>query len=145
MAHVRRTQLQLRGIFTGAAAASVLFIVGIVLASLHPQPPLPASMTQTSVEQHVPFGAIIVQGTSAKPAANVAQPKIVPPNANLQPRENNQTPAPKKPHPYRTRLAAHENEDDVTTDDVVVRHFPAQVRRPPAQQQAKLRRYSDLN
>jgi hypothetical protein len=145
MAHVRRTQLQLRGIFTGAAAASVLFIVGIVLANLHPQHPLPASMTQTSVEQHVPFGAIIVQGTSAKPAANVPQPKIVPPHANLQPRVNSQTPAPKKPHPYRTRLAAHENEDDVTADDVVVRHFPAQVRRPPAQQQAKLRRYSDLN
>lgn len=145
MPHVRRTQLQLRGILTGAAAASALFIVGMVLANLHPQHPLPASMTQTSVEQHVPFGAIIVQGTSAKPAANVAQPKIVPPHANLQPRVNNQTPALKKPHPYRTRLAAQENEDDVTADDVVVRHFPAQVRKPPAQQQAKLRRYSDLN
>ncbi len=147
---VRRTPVQLRGIFTGAAAASVLFVVGLILASVHPRSPLPVSMTQTSVEQHVPFGAIIVQGTPVqrtlvRPAANVAQPKIIPPRANLQPRENNQPPAHKKPHPYRARAAANEGEDDVTADDVVVRHFPAQVKRPAAQQQARLKKYSDMN
>jgi hypothetical protein len=143
MPQLRRTPLQLRGIFIGAAAASALFLVGIVLANLHSQSPLPASMTQPSVEQHVPFGAIIVQGRPAQPRVNGVQPGIVPPHANPQPRENSRTVAPKKPRPYHRSLAAHEN-DGGAADDVVVRHFSQPVRRP-IQQQAGLKRYSDLN
>ena len=73
----RRASLQLRGIFTGAAAASILFIVGLVLANVHQQSPLPPRMTQTSVEQHLPFGAIIVQGKPAQANATAAPPPAV--------------------------------------------------------------------
>jgi hypothetical protein len=151
MARKRRAPLQLRGIFTGAAAASILFIVGMVLANVHQQSPLPASMT-TPVEQHVPFGAIIVQGKPAQSKVTVAQPKVTQPNTvqpnivtpapQTQPRESSQTTARSKPHPYQRR-AAHNSDDDVTVDDVTVRHFPAPTRRP-IQQQAKFKRYSDL-
>lgn len=142
----RRTPIQLRGIFTGAAAASVLFAVGLLLANVHQQSPFPAGMTQTSVEQHVPFGAIIVQGTPARPPAQsnvtAVQPKVVTPAPQPQPRESNQVTTQKKPHPYQRRTAIHES-DDVTVDDVTVRHFPSPARRP-IQQQAKFKHYSDL-
>jgi hypothetical protein len=137
--------LQLRGIFTGAAAASALFIVGMVLANVHQQSPLPASMTHTSIEQHVPFGAIIVQGTPAQSKVTVAQPKIVTPPPQPQPRESSQTTGHKKPHPYQRRAAARDSDNDVTVDDVTVRHFPAAPTRRPIQQQAKFKRYSDLD
>jgi hypothetical protein len=152
----RRTPLQLRGIFIGAAAASVLFVVGLLLANVHQQSPFPTSMPQTSVEQHVPFGAIIVQGTATRPSVQstvtngapaqsrvtATQPKIVTPPPNTQPRESSQLTTHKKPHPYHRRVAARES-DDVTVDDVTVRHFPSPARRP-VQQQAKFKRYSDL-
>jgi hypothetical protein len=145
IARKRRAPLQLRGIFTGAAAASALFIVGMVLANVHQQSPLPARMTQTSVEQHVPFGAIIVQGTPAQSKATVAQPKIVTPPPQPQPRESSQATGHKKPHPYQRRAAARDSDNDVTVDDVTVRHFPAAPTRRPIQQQAKFKRYSDLD
>jgi hypothetical protein len=145
IARKRRAPLQLRGIFTGAAAASALFIVGMVLANVHQQSPLPARMTQTSVEQHVPFGAIIVQGTPAQSKVTVAQPKIVTPPPQPQPRESSQTTGHKKPHPYQRRAAARDSDNDVTVDDVTVRHFPAAPTRRPIQQQAKFKRYSDLD
>jgi hypothetical protein len=142
--HLRRAQL--RGIFTGAAAASALFIIGMVLANVHQQSPLPASMTQKPVEQHVPFGAVIVQGNPARSSVNVVQPQSVQPHATLKPQE----PAPavnhRKPHPYHRIARVHDSENDITADDVVVRHFPAQARRPAQQvQQVTLKRYSDLN
>src|SRR5205823_11706883 len=142
----RRAPLQLRGIFTGAAAASILFIVGMMLANVHQQSPLPASMTQTPVDQHVPFGAIIVQGTPAQSKVTVAQPKVAQPNIVTpppQPRESSQTTIRNKPHPYQRRVA-HNSDDDVTVDDVTVRHFRAPARRP-VQQQAKFKRFSDLD
>ncbi|HEV2964445.1 MAG TPA: hypothetical protein VG649_21635 [Candidatus Angelobacter sp.] len=145
IARKRRAPLQLRGIFTGAAAASALFIVGMVLANVHQQSPLPASMTHTSIEQHVPFGAIIVQGTPAQSKVTVAQPKIVTPPPQPQPRESSQTTGHKKPHPYQRRAAARDSDNDVTVDDVTVRHFPAAPTRRPIQQQAKFKRYSDLD
>ena len=49
----RHASLQLRGIFTGAVAASILFILGLVLANVHQQSPLPPRMTQTSVELYL--------------------------------------------------------------------------------------------
>ena len=139
----RRAPLQLRGIFTGAAAATVLFVVGLLLANVHQQSPLPANMTQTSVEQHVPFGAIIVHSTPLPSNPTVVQPRTITPAPKPQPRESSQPTARRKPHPYHRRVAARESDDDVTADDVTVRHFPSQVRRP-VQQQAKFKRYSDL-
>jgi hypothetical protein len=143
MARKQRASLQLRGIFTGAAAASVLFVVGLLLANVHQKSPLLPSMTQTSVEQHVPFGAIIVQGTPSHSTVTATRPQVVTPSPKPQTRESSQATARKKPHPYHRRVAAHESDDDVTVDDVTVRHFPSPVRRP-IQQQAKFKRYSDL-
>jgi hypothetical protein len=143
---LRRAPLQFRGIFTGAAAASVLFAVGLLLANVHQQSPFPTSMTQPSVEQRVPFGAIIVQGTPARPPAQpnvtAAQPKIVTPPPEPQAQESSQATTHKKPHPYHRRVATRQS-DDVTVDDVTVRHFQSPARRP-IQQQAKFKRYSDL-
>lgn len=137
-ARVQRTPPQLRGIFIGALAASALFVAGMVLANVHPKSPLPASMTQGSGEQHVPFGAVIVQGAPAQPKVNVIQPQSVAAQAPLKPLTINK----RKPHPYRSR----EGDDDVTTDDVVIRHFPAPtIRRVQQAQQVKLKRYSDMD
>ena len=139
----QRTPLQLRGIFTGALAASALFVAGMVLANVHPQSPLPASITQRPGEQHVPFGAVIVQGAPAQPKVNVVQPQSVPAQAAMKPPAIEK----RKPHPYRANnRRARQRADDITADDVVVRHFPGPMSRPvqPAQQ-AKLKRYSDLD
>lgn len=142
----RRTPLQLRGIFTGAVAASILFIVGLVLANIHQQSPLPPHMTQTSIEQHVPFGAIIVRGTPTH--ANVPATAPPPAAAALAPMPSSSTSSQatsrKKPHPFQRRASVRE-EDDVTADDVTVRHFPSSPPKRPVQQQAKFKRYSDMN
>jgi len=144
----QRPPLQLRGIFTGAAAASILFVIGMVLANIHPQSPLPAGMTQGPVEQHVPFGAVIVQGRPAQPRVNVAQPPPkAPAPATLKPQERIPTVNQSKPHPYHAKnRSAHASDDDGTADDVVVRHYPARVTKPVQQaQQVKLKRYSDMD
>ncbi len=140
----QRTPLQLRGIFTGAAAASILFVVGLVLANVHQQSPLPPSMTHTPVEQHVPFGAIIVQGAPAPANTTAVPPPAVAPAPKPQPSASSQATTLKKPHPYHRRASVRE-EDDVTTDDVTVRHFPSSTPRRPVQQQAKFKRYSDMD
>lgn len=136
----QRAPLQLRGIFTGAAVASILFIVGLVVANVHQPSPLPPSMTQTSVEQHVPFGAIIVQGTRSN--ATAVPPVAVAPAPKPQPSTTSQTTTRKKPHPYHRSASIREG-GDVSADDVTVRHFPSSTPRRPVQQQAKFKRYSD--
>ncbi len=140
----RRTPLQLRGIFTGAAAASILFVVGLVLANVHQQSPLPPSMTHTPVEQHVPFGAIIVKGAPAPANTTAVPPPAVAPAPKPQPSASSQATTLKKPHPYHRRASVRE-EDEVTTNDVTVRHFPSSTPRRPVQQQAKFKRYSDMD
>ena len=154
---VRPQPSQLRGVFTGAVAASILFIVGMLLANFHPTTPLPVNLTNGSVEEQVPFGATTVRGT---PGVTVGGQKASRPAPAIK---NPQPPAPQlKPEPAKRSAPAAKNtgvakkktqwhsfrkgskENDVA-DDVVVRHY-ASPQKPVAkntQQQAGLKRYSD--
>ncbi|HLJ30553.1 MAG TPA: hypothetical protein VKY85_27865 [Candidatus Angelobacter sp.] len=136
----------LRGAFAGVVAASFLFLAGMVLANFHAVTPLSGILREGSVEQQAPFGATTLHAVPA-----TARPVIA-----IQRQE---TPAAAKPSPTRTstpvakqksqwhhfRQRSDRDEDDVTADDVVVRHFNS-PKKPPtqaAQQQAGLKRYSD--
>ena len=154
-AAVRQTS-QLRGVFTGAIAAAILFAVGMLLANFSPITPLPASVTNGSVEQQVPFGPTTLHGAPAsagvtvggmsapKPlhsSTNVARPAI-PAQTRPQP-SRAKAPAPKKSQ-WRRFRSSNRNGDDGTADDVVVRHFGPQQPAQPRAQQAGLKRYSDM-
>jgi hypothetical protein len=142
-ARPKRSQLQ--GVLTGAIAASFLFLVGLTLANFHPFSPIPSSMNQTSVEQHLPFGAATVHGAAAQ-TRSVAVQQPVHPEPQMQARR---TPAPvithkSRPQQRHLRRRSSAAEDDAA-DDVVVRHFPStqkQVAQHP--QQAGLKKYSDM-
>jgi hypothetical protein len=139
-------QSQFPGIFAGAAAASVLFMLGMVLAHIHPRSPLPPELTKAGTEQHVPFGAVIVQGRPAQSRNNIGKTNALPPRRTAQLHEGTPSVAPKKPQPHPRRRFAHESDDDVVTNDVVVKHFPMQNKKPLQQaKQVGMKRYSDLN
>jgi hypothetical protein len=144
---------QLRGAFAGAVAASFLFLVGMVLANFRSIIPLSRSLTNGSVEQQVPFGPTTVHGTPGVTVGGTSTPKPVRAVAT-RPQETTQQ---VKPHPGQNSKPVTQQksqwhhfqrstrEDDAgTADDVVVRHYAA-PRKPvqAAQQQARLKRYSD--
>jgi len=146
---------QLRGVFTGAAAATILFIAGMVLANFHASSPLP-NLNGQSVQQDVPFGSATVHGTPGVTVGGAKTPKIVRPTnpvpqqaAPAQPKpQPSKTSAPSKKQKsqwHRFRKSTRSESDDAVADDVVVRHF-APTRKPIAkntQQQAGLKHYSD--
>jgi hypothetical protein len=148
---------QLRGVLTGAVAASLLFIVGMLLANFHPSTPLPVSITNSSIEQQRPFGATTVRGTpgvtlggakSRRPAPGNRAGQPVPsaaPLAKPQPLPSSAPVVRPKAPRHRFRQRPKTAQDNVTADDVVVRHYPSQ-QKPIArntQQQAGLKHYSD--
>ena len=146
---------QLRGVFTGAAAATILFIAGMVLANFHASSPLP-NLNGQSVQQDVPFGSATVHGTPGVTVGGAKTPKIVRPTnpvpqqaAPAQPKpQPSKTSAPSKKQKsqwHRFRKSTRSESDDAVADDVVVRHF-APTQKPIAkntQQQAGLKHYSD--
>jgi len=153
--NLRPQSSQLRGVFTGAAAASVLFIVGMLLANFHPSTPLPVNVTNSSMEQQAPFGATTVHGTpgvtlggvkTARPAPAVksASPAAMP-QLKPHPAKSSAPVAKKKSQWRRFRRQSNRAGDSGVADDVVVKHYaPAQkpiVRN--TQQQAGLKHYSD--
>jgi hypothetical protein len=143
---------QLRGVFTGAIAAAILFALGMLLANFSPTTPFPASVTKGSAEQEMPFGPTTLHGapTSAgvtvggipasKPlhAGNNAARPAVPAQTKPQPSKA------KAPSPKKRFRSSNRNGDDGTADDVVVRHFKPQQPAQPHPQQAGLKRYSDM-
>ena len=151
-----RQPSQLRGVFTGAIAAAILFAVGMLLANFSPTTPLPASVSNGSVEQQVPFGPTTLHGAPASAGVTVggmSAPKLHAGNNVVRPA----TPAPAKPQPSQAKAPApkrktqwrhfrssNRNGDDGTADDVVVRHFGPQQKAQPHAQQAGLKRYSDM-
>jgi len=143
---------QLRGVLAGAAAASVLFIVGILLANFHAITPL-SNTTNSPVEQQTPFGATTVHGAPGVTVGGVKTPKAAPVARSAQPAAPQLKPHPatsapvekKKSQWRRFRQRSNRAEGDATADDVVVRHY-ASPQKPVArntQQQAGLKRYSD--
>jgi len=134
---------QLRSALAGAACASALFIVGMVLAGFHPRAPLPESVSRTSSPgATVETGGVTLQSTGAGVAARqtVTQP---PATANHPIQSTHAVAASPSRHRVRRR-GVSEADDDVTVDDVIVRHYPHNkaVSRP---QQASLKHYSDLD
>lgn len=151
---VRQTS-QLRGVFTGAIAAAILFAVGMLLANFSPTSPFPR-VTKGSVEQEVPFGPTTLHGAPASAGVTVggmSAPKPLHSNTNVA---RPAIPAQAKPQPSRAKAPAskksqwrhfrssNRNQDDGTADDVVVRHFGPQQQAQPHPQQAGLKRYSDM-
>lgn len=141
---------QLRGVFTGVIAASVLFLVGMLLANFTPTSPFPSSGSSGSIEQQVPFGPTTMHGP---PGATVGGPAAA--NAvragNTVPRQA--APAQSKPQPARGkapakwrrfRSSASRGADSGGGDDVVVKHFGPQPQSQPHAQQAGLKHYSDM-
>ena len=151
-----RQTSQLRGVFTGAIAAAILFAVGMLLANFSPTTPFPASVTKGSVEQEVPFGPTTLRGAPASAGVTVggmSAPKplhnnisVARPAAPAQPKSQPsraKAPAPKKSQ-WRRFRSSNRNGNDGTADDVVVRHFGQQQQAQPHPQQAGLKRYSDM-
>jgi hypothetical protein len=143
-ARPKRSQLQ--GVLTGAIAASFLFLVGLTLANFHPFSPIPSHMNQTSVEQHLPFGAATVHGAPAPARPAVAQ-QPVRPQPQMQARK---APAPVVTHKSRAqqrhvRRRSSNSEDDAVADDVVVRHLPSTHKQLAQHSQpVGLKKYSDM-
>lgn len=144
---------QLRGAFAGAVAASLFFILGMILANLNALTPLSRSLVNSSVEEQLPFGPTTLHAppASTKPASAVSRPQI-PAAAPAQP-----APFAKKPNPARTTVPGNKPSpewhhfqrsssagEDTTANDVVVKRFgPARKTTQTAQQEAGLKHYSD--
>lgn len=146
---------QVEAVLVGVAAACLLFVVGLAVASFHARPALSTSLNQPSHGATVQSGGVTVKAGAA--AAPVAQPvKAQPAAARTQaaqkaaPADRQRSaesdvtvrhfPTAAKPSPGRGGSSRH------VADDVVIRHFGAQVQ-PPAQTapRAELKRYSDLD
>jgi hypothetical protein len=132
---------QVKAALAGAAAICALFILGLALAGFEPKAALPDSMKQNlqggvtvpASGVTVQTGGVTLSRPSAKPTA-------------ARPMQNVKTPVKQaQPVRQRARRASLRDDEDMIGNDVVVRHFP--VRKKPAQnqQQAKLKRYSDLD
>jgi hypothetical protein len=141
---------QLRAVLTGAAAISVLFVIGIVLGELSPRTPAagPSSHASSNSGVTVQTGNTPAQsgGGTLQSSAPAAQPAVAPkPQAGSA-----QTPAQQKPSPRvgtARRVAAAQGEQEVG-DDVVIRHYsrPAPTEKPKQSgQQAGLKHFSDMN
>jgi hypothetical protein len=147
---------QLRAVMTGAAAITVLFVVGIIFGSLYPRTPLAKPTAQSnSNNAAAPSGGVTVQtggvtvktGGPAKPMPGSKAPQAATTTAAAsQP----QPAAQGKPSPkvdQTRRIAAQQGEEEIG-DDVVIRHFqrPVPTQKPKQSgQQAGLKHFSDLD
>jgi hypothetical protein len=144
---------QLRAVLTGAAAVSILFVIGIVLGALYPRAPLAKPSGQAS--SSTPGGNMAAHNGAAgtKAGAPVSVQDKPSPAKSPQTRATTaaaQTPAQDKPSPRAEqvrRVAAQQGEEEIG-DDVVVRHFkrPVPTQKPrQSGQQAGLKHFSDLD
>lgn len=140
---------QLRGVFTGAIAASILFVAGMLLANFTPTSPFSSSGSGGSVEQQVPFGPTTLHGPPGATVGGPAASNVVRAGNDI-PRQA--APAQPKPQPAREKTPAKwrrfrrsaSRGADSGGDDVVVRHFGPQPPSQPHAQQAGLKHYSDM-
>ncbi len=138
---------QLRSAFMGAACASALFIVGMALAGFHPRSPLPEGVFRsTAAGATVQTGGVTLQSTGTQTGAAARQAVTQPPATANHPikKSTHVVAASPSRHRVRRRSVRETADDDVTVDDVIVRHYPHNkaASRP---QQASLKHYSDLD
>jgi hypothetical protein len=141
---------QLRAVLTGAAAVTVLFVIGIVLGSLYPRTPLaqPSASTSSGASKAATQKSAV---TTNAPAPAPGKPS--PGKGSQSPAATAtvaQIPVQAKPVPHAEqvrRIAAQQGEEEIG-DDVVVRHYqrPVPTQKPrQSGQQAGLKHFSDLD
>jgi hypothetical protein len=130
---------QVKAAFAGAAAICALFILGLAIAGFEPKAALPDNMKQTLQSGvTVPASGVTVQTGGV----TLSQPSTKPtPAIQLGPAPVKQSP----PARHRVHRSSLRDDEDMIGNDVVVRHFPVRKKPVPTQQQAKLKRYSDLD
>lgn len=135
---------QLRSALMGAACASALFIVGMALAGFHPRSPLPGSVIRSEVGATVQTGGVTLQSTGTQTGVAARQAVTQPPASVGHPRQSTHAAAASPSRHRARRRGVSDADDDVTVDDVIVRHYPHNktASRP---QQASLKHYSDLD
>jgi hypothetical protein len=153
---------QLRAVLTGAAAVSVLFVIGIVLGVLQPRGPLASTASRPASTSSPSNGGVTVQagggggvtvqtGTPATSSSGASTARAGAPAipAKVQPAPASTAETPAKPSPRVTqtrRQLAEQSEQDIG-DDVVVRHFnqPVPTQKPKQSgQSAGLKHFSDM-
>ncbi len=142
---------QLRSVLTGAAAVTLIFVIGIVLGEFYPRTPLASPANQASNGVTMQTGAQPAQtgGVTVKTSAPAQTSQTKAPQSSPNGVTPALTPGETKPSP-RVSQARHlaAQQDEVTVgDDVVVRHFsrPAPTQKPrQAGQQAGLKHFSDM-
>jgi hypothetical protein len=153
---------QLRAVLTGAAAVTVLFVIGIILGSLYPRGPLASTTSRPGSSSGVTVqtgGVTLKAGTPAAnpaPAGNSAQAASTKTQPTAQQASTSSTAASSqdattvKPSPrgaQTRRQIAQQNGEDEIGDDVVIRHFnrPVPTQKPnQSGQQAGLKHFSDM-
>ena len=153
---------QLRAVLTGAAAVTVLFVVGIILGSLYPRTPMasttsrPASPSGVTVQTGgvtVKTGTPATNSASAGAGAQAAPAKAQPTaqqasNGGAAASSQEATAAKPSPRMAQTRRQiAQQNGEDEIGDDVVIRHYkrPVPTEKPKqGGQQAGLKHFSDM-
>ena len=132
---------QAKAALAGAAAICALFILGLALAGFEPKAALPDNMKQNyqsgvslpASGVTVQTGGVTLPQPSAKPAAARPDNNVHAPIKETQPAR------------HRARRVSARDDEDTIGNDVVVRHFPTHKKPTPSTQQAKLKRYSDLD
>jgi hypothetical protein len=140
---------QLRAVLTGAAAVTLIFVIGIVLGQFYPHTqmasPADRSGNGVSVQTGAPAaqsGGVTVKIGNSAPPATVAQPQ--PSAASSQ----TQTAAKPSPRVAQARRLVSSQDEEAVGDDVVVRHFsrPVATQKPKqTPQQAGLKHFSDMD
>ncbi|MGE5322386.1 MAG: hypothetical protein ACM3SW_05970 [Actinomycetota bacterium] len=148
---------QMQAVIVGVAAACLLFVVGLAVASFHGRPAISKSIQQPNAAQPankgvtVQSGGVTVQAgapaaatTSTVRPSPAAQAEAQKPAPAQRLRTSDVTihnfPAARKPSPVRRGNSEH------IGDDVTIRHFSAQVNAPThSAPRAELKHLSDLN
>src|SRR5579884_3177641 len=140
---------QLRAVLTGAAAVTALFIVGIVMGIFHPRAPLANTTSRSSNGASVQTGGVTVQTGTAKPQPPQQQSTQQLPTSAQVTAPTQAKPSPRVETTHRSVQRANNNDIDINTGDVTVRHLsrPVATTTKPKQsgQQAGLKHFSDLD
>jgi len=148
---------QMQAVITGVAAACLLFVVGMAVASFHRRPAISNTIQPPNTAQPAYKGVTIQSGgvtvkagarpavtTSAARPSPAARAEVAKPAPTQPSRTSDVTirnfPAVRKPNPARRGNSEH------IGDDVTIRHFRAQMNGPArSAPRAELKHYSDLN
>jgi hypothetical protein len=148
---------QVEAVAMGVAAACALFVVGLAVASFHARPAISGTVQTSSSTQPASHGITVQSGGVTVKAGEPASSGVT-----LRPSTPPHSATAEKPTPaqsarasdvtVRNVAAAHKptprraGNSERIGDDVVIRHFGAQVN-PPAQSapRAQLKHYSDLD